>query len=154
MIVYRLSRSKYKSQLSGRGAAIRGGRWNRKGTEMIYTASSRALAMAEVLVHFTLQDLPDDYFMLVIYIPDSISIYHITEDQLPPDWSLFPYSQSCQNIGDAILQKRNHGVIKVPSAVVKGDYNYLIDPGYKDFGQIKIVDEEKFPFDERMVYNG
>lgn len=152
MIVYRLSRRKYKSHLSGRGAAIKGGRWNRKGTEVIYTASSRALAMAEVLVHFTLQDLPDDYFMLVIYIPDSIPLYHITEDHLPPDWNLFPYSQGSQKIGESILQTKNYGVIKVPSAVVKGDYNYLIDPECKGFGQVKIVDEEKFPFDDRLVY--
>jgi RES domain-containing protein len=119
---------------------------------MIYTASSRALAMAEVLVHFALQDLPDDFFMLVIYIPDSILQYHITEDQLPPGWKLFPYGQGSQRIGEAILQTRNYGVIKAPSAVVKGDYNYLVDPAYQDFDQIKIVDEEKFPFDKRLVY--
>ncbi len=153
MIVYRLSRQKYKAQLSGIGAALKGGRWNRKGTEVIYTASSRALAMAEVFVHFTIQDLPNDYFMLMIYVPDSTPQYHITEDQLPLHWNLFPYSQGSQNVGEKVLQKRNYGVIKVPSAVVKGCFNYLIDPAYTDFDQVKIVDEEKFPFDTRLVFS-
>ena len=152
MIVYRLSRRKYKSELSGKGAAIRGGRWNLKGTEIVYTSSSRALAMAEILVHFTLQDLPDDYFMLVIYVPDSIPQYHIRENQLPSLWNLFPYCKGPQNTVEEILQERKYGVLQVPSAVVKGDFNYLIDPIHKDFKLIRIVDEEKFPFDKRMVY--
>src|SRR5680860_566230 len=124
MIVYRLSRRKYKSQLSGRGASIHGARWNRKGTEVIYTASSRALAMAEVLVHFTLQKFPDDYFMLMIYVADGIPQYNITEDKLPSRWNLFPYSHETQNIADDLFQEKKYGLIRVPSAVVKGDYNY------------------------------
>lgn len=51
MQVFRLSRKKYADVLSGQGAAIRGARWNSKGTEVIYTAENRSLAMAEVLIH-------------------------------------------------------------------------------------------------------
>jgi len=61
MKVYRLSRLRYAGFLSGKGAAIRGARWNSVGTEMIYTAQNRSLAMAEVVVHLTLGTLPDDY---------------------------------------------------------------------------------------------
>jgi RES domain-containing protein len=74
MEAYRLSREMYASTLSGKGAAIKGARWNSIGVEMIYTASNRSLAMAEVAVHFTLATLPSDYMMITIFIPDDISL--------------------------------------------------------------------------------
>ena len=36
---------------TGAGAKKTGGRWNRKGIALIYTAESRALACLETLVH-------------------------------------------------------------------------------------------------------
>ena len=72
MRVFRLSKRKYSKELNGKGAAKSGNRWNSKGTEIIYTAESRALAMAEVAVHLTLATLPSDYVMIEIEIPDNI----------------------------------------------------------------------------------
>lgn len=152
MIVYRLSREKYKDRLSGKGAAIRGGRWNSRGIEVIYTAASRALAMAEILVHLPLEKLPDDYYMLVVYMPDSMPMIQVEADVLPDGWQKFPYHKETQTICDAHFQSERCGVLRLPSAVVKGDYNYLIDPMHRDFDQVKIVDEEKFPFDKRMTH--
>ena len=43
MIVYRLSKSKYSADLTGKGAEKAGGRWNSKGVAMVYTSTSRAL---------------------------------------------------------------------------------------------------------------
>ena len=74
MIVYRLSREKYKDRLSGYGASLYGQRWNSKGIEVIYTAQSRALANSEVAVHISLGILPKDYHMVEIDIPNSIGI--------------------------------------------------------------------------------
>ena len=68
MQAFRLSREKFASPLSGKGAAIKGARWNSIGVELIYTASNRSLAMAEVAVHFTLATIPDDYMMVTIFI--------------------------------------------------------------------------------------
>ncbi len=64
MNVYRLGRKSYPGYLSGKGAALRGARWNSIGVEMLYTASSRAVAQSEVAAHFTLATLPDDYVMV------------------------------------------------------------------------------------------
>ncbi|MCK4561845.1 MAG: RES family NAD+ phosphorylase, partial [Flavobacteriaceae bacterium] len=83
MQVYRLSRKKYASELSGIGASKSGNRWNSKGTEIIYCASSRALAMAEVSVHLSLITLPNDFVMLEINIPKSITIEILNEKDLP-----------------------------------------------------------------------
>ena len=86
MKVFRISRGKYTTPLSGEGAAKYGARWNPVGIALIYTAQKRALAMAEVAVHLTLATLPDDYMILTIDIPDDIKSKQITETDLPEDW--------------------------------------------------------------------
>jgi len=64
MEVYRLSREKFARELSGKGAALRGARWNGAGVEVIYVATNRSLAMAEVAVHLSLATMPSDYMMV------------------------------------------------------------------------------------------
>lgn len=150
MRAFRLIRKKHGIELSGKGAALSGNRWNSKGTELVYCADSRALAMAEVAVHISLSILPKDYVMVEIEIPSNISVASLSSDELPLNWSNFPHVLDTQQIGDAFVAERKSAVIKVPSAVVPGDFNYLINPHHPDFTAIKIVDQEDFPFDSRL----
>lgn len=150
MEVYRLSREKYASHLSGAGAAIKGARWNSPGIELIYTAQNRSLAMAEVAVHFTLATLPGDYVMVTIHIPDTIATKEINEKDLPADWRAFPHPASTQKFGDKLVMENQYCVFIVPSVVTKGDFNVIINPNHKDFSQIRIDGIEKFPFDKRI----
>ncbi|MGD1847042.1 MAG: RES family NAD+ phosphorylase [Salibacteraceae bacterium] len=150
MLVYRLARSKYPIALSGIGAAMSGNRWNSKGTEIVYCAESRALAVAEVAVHLTLATLPKDYVMLQIEIPKELNQQVIDVDDLPTAWNIFPHSPFTQRIGDRFIRERLAPVLKVPSAVVPGDYNYLLHPFHPDFKAIEIVGTSAFPLDERL----
>lgn len=150
MFVYRLTRKKYKVNLSGKGAAMEGGRWNPKGAEIIYTAQSRALAMAEIAVHLSLATLPNDFVMLKIEIPNNTSISKIFPVELPDGWNSFPYSLKTQKFGNKFLLDNSTCLLKVPSAVVKGDFNILINPWHLEFKAIKIVEIEDFPFDKRI----
>ena len=150
MEVFRLARKKYTIELSGRGAAISGARWNSKGTEIIYCAENRALAMAEVLVHLSLATLPGDFVMLTIIIPDEIDIEVLDLKTLKEDWSVFPGTFETAAMGDDFIRRNDSCVLKVPSAVVKGDFNLLINPYHKDFHKIKIIDQHDFPFDKRI----
>lgn len=150
MEVYRLSRKKYGTALSGAGAAIRGGRWNLRGTEMIYTADSRALAMAKVAVYLTLDTLPPDYMMLTIFIPDSVSVQQMQPYQLPGNWHIFPHLRDTQLVGEKFIQEEKSCLLKVPSAIVPGDYNILLNPKHKEFSKIKVVDQQDFPFNHRL----
>lgn len=150
MKVYRLARRKYAKHLNGIGAAKYGNRWNSKGVEIIYTAESRALAMAEVLVHLSLEILPSDFQMVQIEIPASATIETLSIRQLQEDWNSFPHSFQTQKIGDAFIQENKKLILRVPSAVVKGDHNYLINPKHPDFNKIEITDISKFPFDHRI----
>lgn len=150
MRVFRLIRKKYGIELSGKGAALCGNRWNSKGTELIFCADSRALAMAEVAVHLSLSILPKDYVMVEIDIPTSVSTASLAIDNLPQGWNSFPHLLDTQKIGDDYVAERKNCVLNVPSAVVPGDFNFLINPHHPDFAAIKIVDQEDFPFDSRL----
>ena len=151
MRVYRLTKKKYSTSLSGKGAAKFGNRWNSKGTEIIYTADSRALAMAEVAVHLSFGTLPSDYVMMEINIPPSIKIKRIIEKDLPENWKSHPPKISTQKIGDNFIAALDFCALRVPSAVVQGDYNYLLNPFHKDFKKVKIVGVQDFPFDKRFL---
>ncbi|TKS56135.1 RES family NAD+ phosphorylase [Mesohalobacter halotolerans] len=150
MEVFRLVRQKYSKSLSGKGSALSGNRWNSKGVEMIYTAQSRALAMAEVLVHLPLHQLPSDYKMMCIEIPDSLDIKTLKNKDLPKLWNALPHHMNSQKIGDNFIMQNQFIALKVPSAVVFGDFNYLINPHHKDLNRIKIQYVADFPFDQRL----
>ncbi len=150
MEVFRLSREKYATPLSGKGAAQKGARWNSVGVELIYTEANRSLAMAEVAVHFTLATLPEDYVMITIFVPDDIIIKEVIETDLPPNWKIFPHPGATQKTGDDFVAENKYCILKIPSVVTYGDFNLLINPGHKDFGRIKITGIEKFPFDKRI----
>jgi len=150
MRVFRLIRKKHGIELSGKGAALSGNRWNSKGTELTYSADSRALAMSEVAVHLSLSILPKDYVMVEVDIQSYVSIASLSKEDLPANWSSFPHLLDTQQIGDVFVTERKDCVLKVPSAVVPGDFNFLINPFHPDFSTIRIVGQEDFPFDSRL----
>ncbi|MCG2418588.1 RES family NAD+ phosphorylase [Aequorivita sp. F47161] len=150
MRVFRLSRKKYAYDLSGKGAAKFGNRWNSKGVKMLYTAESRALAMAEVIVHLSLATLPDDYMMIEIDIPDSLKIEVLNPQVLDEDWNSNPPKLNTQKIGDSFIYSGDFCVLKVPSTVVNGDFNFLLNPNHSSISEIKIIEIVNFPFDERI----
>lgn len=151
MEVFRLTRLKYSKFLSGRGAALSGNRWNSKGVEMIYTSQSRALAMTEVLVHLSLHQMPTDYKMMCIEIPNDLKIKILKAKDLPTSWNALPHNNKSQEIGDDFIMQNEAVILKVPSAVVYGDFNYLINPYHKDFKSIKIKSVDDFPIDQRLT---
>jgi RES domain-containing protein len=152
MLVFRLHSSKYPAN-NGKGAALEGGRWNRKGTEAIYTSSSRALAILEVLVHYSV--LPRDFVMTEIMIPVNVNIVKVEDTgaadvKWAPDlgstWTPdMPVSRS-QEIAAGI----SAAVLSVPSAVLLSDRNYVINPAHPKFHLIKFSDPEPFQFDPRL----
>lgn len=150
MIVYRLAKSKWCDDLSGKGAELAGGRWNSKGTSMLYTSSSRALCVAEISVHLPLGILPIDYNMISISVPEEIAIMEIHPSSLPKNWNCYPYDDSTQKLGDLFIKEGKFLVLKVPSAVVQGDFNFLINPRHSQIALIKIESKELFHFDDRL----
>lgn len=150
MIVFRLSKSRYAKDLTGKGAEKFGGRWNSKGVALLYTSDSRALCTAEIAVHTPLGNIPIDYEVALIHIPDDTIIPELEISELPKNWKSIPHSHATQEIGDKFVDEDKFLVLKVPSAVVQGEFNYLINPGHADFRSITIEKTEPFNFDERL----
>jgi RES domain-containing protein len=150
MIVYRLVRKKYGFALSGDGAKNAGGRWNSIDLPLIYTSDSRALCTAEVAVSLPIGIFPHDYEMLLIEIPDELLILEINIIDLPQGWRKFPYLKKTVQLGDEFIFENKYPVMKVPSAVVPGDFNYLINPRHPDFQKIKVLSQEPYDLDERF----
>jgi len=117
---------------------------------MVYTSQSRALANLEVAVHVALKNVPKDYYLTTIEIPDSFIQNYPLSRLKDKDWKTHPPSEFTQNEGDNFVRKNKTLALKVPSAIVQGDYNYLINPVHKDIGSIKIVSNEPFTFDKRL----
>ena len=153
MKVFRIEREKYLyTTLQGVGAALTEGyRWNSLNTYLVYTAESRALATLEVTVHLDfLEDLPTDRFYVEIEIPDDIEILELSIDQLPENWDSKPPILETQFIGDDFVSQKNAAVLKVPSAIVPPEFNYLINPNHPDSAKIKVISTQRLQFDNRF----
>ena len=149
MIVYRLSKAKYANDLSCKGAEICGGRWNSKGMAVVYTSDSKALATTEIAVHTSLANIPTDYSIISIELPDD-AVLELKINDFPADWDAIPPSIISQKFVDKFIIDNNFLALKVPSAVVDGDFNILINPRHKDIESVKIVKVAGFGFDKRL----
>lgn len=150
MKVYRLCKSGYARDLSGRGAEKTGGRWNSKGVPLVYTSESRALCTTEIAVHTGLGNIPKDYYLVTIVLPANTKMFEPDTKKLPAGWRSFPFLLLTQEMGDAWAHENKFLVMKVPSAVVPGDFNYLLNPQHKDMPKVNIEKTEPFEFDERL----
>ena len=147
--VFRLTIEPYTDDLSGIGAGITGGRWNHPGDRVVYTSSSRALATLEVLVHTPALFVPKDYYLLTLRIPED-SLLSIPLDQLPTGWNDMDAPVALRQFADQWIAENRYLVLKVPSAVVTGDYNFLLNPAHPRMNEVKIIDKQPFRFDHRL----
>lgn len=148
--VWRLTTARFaKSAFSGEGARLYGGRWNRKGVPLVYTAGSQSLAMLEMLV----QDEPlrARYVIVEARIPKGVTTDRVKIEDLPPDWREIEVREKLRAIGTEWARKRSAAVLAVPSAVIPAELNYLLNPLHSDFRRIKIGKPQKFETDLRLI---
>ena len=150
MRVWRLARERHAATaFSGEGAARFGGRWNSRGVRMIYTSGSLSLAALETLVHLNPQ-LPLRYVAIPVeFEPDQLEV--IPASALPADWASRPPGFSTQRLGDAWIARSDRVVLEVPSVIVPGERNYILNPRHREFSKLRIGSAEPFAFDSRLV---
>ncbi|MEM6842295.1 MAG: RES family NAD+ phosphorylase [Bacteroidota bacterium] len=147
MLVYRLVRRPYVSQLDGRRAALFGGRWNSVGLAVIYTAQHRSLAVLEYRVNNP--NPVSDLMMVSVEVPEE-SLKKITFEDLPENWRQYSFESSCAYLGDQWLKSQETLMLQVPSAVVPQEHSILINPTHPMMSQVKIQDVLPFMVDTRM----
>ena len=137
------------SAFSGEGARLFGGRWNRKGLPMIYTAESRSLALLEMMV----QDDPlrARYLLIPAFVSHEVSLRELDVFELGEDWRALSSRNRLQAIGNDWLQARETCILSVPSAVVPAERNFLVNPLHPDFSKIVIGEAEALETDVRLL---
>jgi len=149
LTVWRLVTARFAHlAFTGEGARLYGGRWNRKGVPMVYTAGSQSLAMLEMLV----QDEPlrARYVMIPVTLPKNLKIERITVEQLPADWRDLVAREQLQAIGSEWARRQSSAVLAVPSAVIPSETNYLLNPRHPAFAKIEIGEPQVFVTDLRL----
>ncbi len=152
MIVYRIAKKKNRSiDLSGKGAYNEGGRWNNVGVYALYTSENRALAALEVLVHVEESELPPNLYIMTIEINDSAPVYKVKDSEMPKDWRQ-PESIDLKALGDRLLDYNKYIGLKVRSAVMPNEYNYILNPLYPDYNNlVKVLNVENLSVDGRLI---
>jgi RES domain-containing protein len=128
-----------------------GGRWNRPGTAVVYTSESLALAALELLVHVALDTAPADLVSLAAEIPDGIAVERLTIEDLPRNWRSHPAPPGLADLGAQWVERDRTAFMAVPSAVIPGETNYLLNPRHRDFARIRVGRPARFDFDPRLV---
>lgn len=153
LVGFRLVKAKHAANaFSGDGARIAGGRWNLPGTSVVYASDSLSLAALETFVHLQPVDRRVRYTWFHITIPDSVEV--TTPDTLPNDWRVEPPSETTQSLGSQWAEQNQTAVLRVPSILVPGEFNLLLNPGHAHFKRIKISGPRPFDFDGRLWKSG
>ena len=149
MRVYRITSAALAADcLSGIGAALYGGRWNSKGTRIAYSAWARSAAILELLVHVgDRRNVPTDRVVVSIDLPDDAVD---TLDALPRGWNQLPYTPVVQRAGDAWVRDNRQLALRVPSAIVRQEWNVLINPLHPRIGEVAVGEAEPLVLDARL----
>ncbi len=116
---------------SGKGGLYTAGRWNSGGAPVVYAADSIPLAYLEVLAH--LAGRPEfERWLFEIDIPDHL-IETRPASSLPDGWYFRPAGPASQSIGDRWLKEQRSVALRVPSVIVRQNWNVLINPQHPEF---------------------
>jgi RES domain-containing protein len=147
MTVYRITKQEYSKELKASGYPAR---WSTKGSYVIYTAESRSLACLENLVHRSGEGNNALYKVMLIQIPDNLKTEGIDVADLKKDWQKIENYTYCQALAASWLSGFKSAVLKVPSVIIKNEFNFLLNPAHVDFKKIKLAGLEDFIFDARF----
>ncbi len=151
MHLFRIAKTAYIRDLSGAGPRLYGGRWNQKGTAVIYAAESRSLATLEYLVHVPLFYEPLGLSVVTLIVPDGASVHELGLNELPADWNRFPAPSRLADLGSQWVRSSGSLLLRVPSAVVDDEFNLVINPGHAEMIDVSIEDVRPYAFDERLL---
>ncbi len=147
---YRLFKTKYAtSALTGEGAERFGGRWNPRGYRCVYTSETLALATLELLVHLEGVPPPKLSYIKLTLLPAEIETLALAK--LPSTWATPAQLALTQSIGKQWLAAQRTLALRVPSAIIPGEHNLLINPLHPKFAKLGVSTAQKFSIDQRLT---
>lgn len=148
---WRITKRKHaRNAFTGEGAREFGGRWNNPGTAIVYTAQSQSLAALEMMVHLDSSELLGKYVLIGVEFDQSL-IRPVERSAMPRRWRSDPLPPEVRSIGDDWVLAGSSAVLQVPSALVPGEDNFLLNPEHRDFTQLRFGKPLTFRFDPRLA---
>jgi RES domain-containing protein len=147
---YRICKTKYlNTALLGFGAREYGGRWNNVGTGVVYLSDSISLATLEVLAHTDGHTVPDGpHSVITIEFPDD-AFEVLDPNVLRPGWQSSPAPEYLAAFGDEWVATGEKPLLRLQSAIIPQEFNYLFNPNHALATQIKELNAQPFSFDSR-----
>ncbi len=151
LVVWRLCSANYgDSAFSGEGARLYDGRWSPRGVAVAYAAESRALAVVEVLAN--VDDAETLFDVAWVFVAAELPLECIEKPaRFPGSWRQFPHSCETQAVGAEWARAGRSVALRLPSAVVPGEFNFLVNPAHPDFKHVKVARPVSFSFDPRLT---
>ena len=147
---WRITKRKHaRNAFSGEGAREFGGRWNNPGTAVVYTAHTNPWPRSEMLVHLDSSDLLQEYVLIAVEFEPSL-VTRVELAALPVTGLRIRHRQKFGPIGDEWILAGTSAVLQVPSALVPGESNFLLNPGHQDFARLSFGKPLSFRFDPRL----
>ena len=149
---WRIVKRKYQTAvLSGEGARLGGGRWNYPGVPVVYASETLSLAALELFVHFVRKDITISRSLVAIpvILPEDVAITDISLRDLLADWDSSPPPDSTKGVGTKWVKEGSSVVLRVPSAIIPEEHNYVMNPGHADFSKITAGPPRPFSLDAR-----
>ncbi len=116
---------------------------------MIYVAQSQSPAVLEVLVHLDSAAILEKDGLLRVDFDES-DVRDLNRSALPSFWRADPPPVETQAIGDEWAAAGTSVALRVPSTLVPGESNFLLNPQHPDFKTLKIFKPQSFRFDPRL----
>jgi len=138
------------NDLSGTGAKMTGGRWNGKGTPLVYCATNIALTILETVHYLRNGALPFNRYLVRIDVPDLVWEARQVLDPLPGGWDAIPAGLGARTAGDAWIAAGASALLLVPSVIVPDEYNVLINPRHADAAAIAATTLRRWIYDPRF----
>ncbi len=136
--------------LIGTGAKLTGGRWNSKGTPLVYCAANIALATLETVHCLRSGRLPFNRYLVRVDIPTAVWDARLVLDPLPGGWDAIPAGLTARNAGDVWAASRTSVLLLVPSVIVPDEYNVLINPLHRDASTLSASTIKRWIYDPRL----
>ncbi len=148
MRVFRLAREEYAYQLLASGVS---NRWNKSGQYVIYASDSISLCALELLAHTNGIRPVGNYKIMGIEVADPVEIYHLNPTDLPENWHLLSGYPVTQQLGSSWYEDREPLIMKIPSAIISTEWNYVINTGHLDFeSDVRLKEVTDFFWDSRF----
>lgn len=152
MFLYRIAKKPFHEDLTGVGARLFGGRWNSEGVAVLYLSSNPSLAALEVLAHTPMKFLYQQEFMIVkVMVPEDLSIQPLTQISLPEGWESPQGHPDLKQIGDAWVERMRHPLLRVPSVMMPGEWNFLLNPAHPKSTEVYISAVKEWLPDPRLL---